>query len=1222
MTFRAGYWYWLALFLIFSGLGSLVAQSLPYRRLIVDKVGETSLGTLYDLTEDARGFLWIGGTHSLYKYDGTNLELFNDKPDDSTSIVPGAYVQVRKCRKSDGIWIGSNTGGLSYLDLRTEKARNFTADSGIPGSLAGNEIAGLYEDADGGLWVGTNQFTLHYLSPVAGQRHFQRFRPKIPVDGSMDYTTAGLLGEIIPDVKNPDLLWVGSRYGVYRFNRRDTSFHLFPFSQVVPYFYRQVNLQMFMDARGYIWCGTAFTGLCRLDPATGRWDVYKKEGQAFASHNINNIQDITLLNDSALLILTTVDDAWTMPLKGGKPSFHSISPLNGVGLSQALTAALKTRDGDIWISSNDGLIRLTKKSVLWPFVFFPGRNPALDKNNWQRAYAISPDRRQLYIGTLRGNGLLTYDLENGNMSALPYRKPESPEGSDVLMDALCFDAGGRLWIGSDTGLLYLNAGERLINRFAGSGPDFSALSEAQVSALFIRGDTLWVGTKGRGAFFIDMSTSEVRQVETGKLSKTSTVNTIQGDAKYIWLGHDRGLSAYDPAGKSTRHFDRYSPPPLGLSNDQVTALAYDAAGHLWVSTLGGGMLRLRNGNPQQPCFEPYYNNEVPGGNVVYDFVICDRGQLWLGTQSGLAVLDTGSRTFVNYDIRDGMFAKIGSMIRVPDGRIASGAYRGFHFFHPDSVLYAGRPPVPYLKHFRIFDREVDLPTQVDRMESLTLAYDQNHFSFEIGALNFDENARTHYAYQLVGYDKDWVYSGARNYLSYNNLPAGHYTLRVKASNKHGIWSEQDKTIPIVIRPPYWQTLWFRLLVLSVVTVLAGGMYHAWRQRQRTLQAQGIVEYFANTDYQGTDVRDILWDVAHKCMSRLHLEDCVIYLLDESGEHLVQEAAYSLKSSRPGDLSEALRIPLGQGIVGVAGLKARPEMVNDTRRDPRYIVDEKPRLSELAVPILHDGRLIGVIDSEHSRRNFFTDYHLQVLKTIASLCAGKIAQAQAKELMQEKERQLRELNRNLAESQLTALRAQMNPHFLFNCLNSINWYIIKNRPAEASRYIARFSRLIRLILDHSKDRQITLARELEALRLYLDMEAMRFEHRFEYSIDLSPDLDPEDVMVPPLIFQPYVENAIWHGLMPKNAPGHLRLSLRAEVDVVVCTIEDDGIGRAAAAAQRDHATVKRQSQGLKITEARIRQLGGQSNGNTDPVRFTDLYDSDGVAAGTRVEVRVG
>ncbi|MBK8192167.1 MAG: hypothetical protein IPK76_02675 [Lewinellaceae bacterium] len=162
----------------------------------------------------------------------------------------------------------------------------------------------------------------------------------------------------------------------------------------------------------------------------------------------------------------------------------------------------------------------------------------------------------------------------------------------------------------------------------------------------------------------------------------------------------------------------------------------------------------------------------------------------------------------------------------------------------------------------MFDKDVALPLQIDRMPEISLAHNQNHFSFELGALHFGENARTKFAYQLEGYDQDWVYSDSRNYVSYTNLPAGEYTLRVKAANKHGVWSEQEKTIRIVIQPPYWQTWWFRLLVFLTLCALGVLVFQAWRQRRRVLQAQEAVDYFANADYQNASVRDILWDVSH------------------------------------------------------------------------------------------------------------------------------------------------------------------------------------------------------------------------------------------------------------------------------------------------------------------------------------------------------------------------
>lgn len=1222
MPFRFYFW---PILLVLAESVPLSAQTLPYRRVLINKAGEMPLRGMVDMAEDDRGFLWLGGTYGLYRYDGASLETFTNRPDDPASIVPGPYNQVLKNRPGNGLWLGSGTSGLSFFDLSSEKAQNFSANPADTTALAGNEVAGLFEDAAGGLWVGTNRFTLHYLSPQKkpGQSpRFQRFRPEMPSNDPADFTVAGELGEIIPDVQNPDVLWVGSRYGVYRFNRTTFSFQLFPFDRRVTYWYRPLNLQMYMDPEGFIWCGSFATGLCRLDPATGKWAIFTKNNRTGSSMNANSILDIIAFDDQNILVLTSTDDAWKVNWKLQRLEFLNIGVAQPGANPASLVRAFRRRDGDIWLIHNQGLIWLTRRHRLWGFVYFPGFLPEAVRSNWQRAFAISPDSQSLYIGTLRGDGLLVYDLIKEQLKVYSYKTPRGPDETDVLMDALCFDSSGRCWIGSDSGLLFLEKNTKKIRRFNNTSSLSQELNDAHIASLAARGRYLWIGTKGRGLFRLEIPDGDLRREPAAGMSRESAVNCLLADNRgYLWAGHDRGLTAFDPATKKSWHFNRSARPPDGLSNDQITALATDARGHLWFSTLGGGLMRLRNADPVRPFFDAYYNNEVPGGNLVYEFVVCNRGKIWLGVQSGLAVLDTSTRAFVNYDYRDGMFAKIGAMIRLPDGRIASGAHRGFHIFHPDTLFHSESPPVPYLKRFRVFDKEMLLPLWINETKSLKLPHSQNHFSFELGAINFGENARNVFAYRLEGYDRDWVYSGARNYISYNNLPAGAYTLHVKAANKHGVWSEQEKTISVVIRAPYWQTWWFVALLIAGLMTFVFVLFKMWQQRQRIRAAQNAVSYFTNADYRQSGVRDILWDVSHKCMARLGLEECVIYLLDESGEYLVQEAAYGAKSPEIYQLKDPLRIPLGQGIVGSAALKGQPELVRDTRLEPRYIVDDQPRLSELAVPILHDGRVIGVIDSEHSKRGFFTEYHVQVLKTIASLCADKIAQARAAEAVQEKERQLRELNRNLAESQLTALRAQMNPHFLFNCLNSINWYIIKNRPAEASRYIAKFSRLIRLILEHSKNRQITLTQELDALRLYLDMEAMRFEQRFEYLIDVSDEIDPEEIMVPPLIFQPYVENAIWHGLMPKNGPGYVRIILRSGGEGLLCKIEDNGIGREAAASMSNHQMSKRQSQGLKITEARIRQANNHGSG-ASPVRFTDLFDNQGRACGTIVELRIG
>ena len=143
---------------------------------------------------------------------------------------------------------------------------------------------------------------------------------------------------------------------------------------------------------------------------------------------------------------------------------------------------------------------------------------------------------------------------------------------------------------------------------------------------------------------------------------------------------------------------------------------------------------------------------------------------------------------------------------------------------------------------------------------------------------------------------------------------------------------------------------------------------------------------------------------------------------------------------------------------------------------------------------------------------------------------------------EKEKQLANLKRKTTELEMQALRAQMNPHFIFNSLNSINRFILQNNKAQASEYLTKFSRLIRLILQNSQAALIPLESELESLQLYLELESLRFDHHFAFNIKVDHDLDISSIKVPPLIIQPYAENAIWHGLMHKEEKGHLEIEL--------------------------------------------------------------------------------
>ena len=214
----------------------------------------------------------------------------------------------------------------------------------------------------------------------------------------------------------------------------------------------------------------------------------------------------------------------------------------------------------------------------------------------------------------------------------------------------------------------------------------------------------------------------------------------------------------------------------------------------------------------------------------------------------------------------------------------------------------------------------------------------------------------------------------------------------------------------------------------------------------------------------------------------------------------------------------------------------------------------------------------------------------------------------------------ELQHHVTELEMQALRAQMNPHFIFNCLNSINRFILKNETEAASNYLTKFSRLIRMALTHSKKNFISLEDELEMLKLYIDMERLRFKDAFEYSIIFKNSIDVGNVFVPPLLLQPFAENAIWHGLMHKEGPGHLEIELRADKKILTCTITDDGVGRSIAKEIKSRSAEKSKSMGLQITNDRLALLNMESE---QPASFNieDIIDEAGKPAGTRVILKM-
>jgi LytS/YehU family sensor histidine kinase len=212
-----------------------------------------------------------------------------------------------------------------------------------------------------------------------------------------------------------------------------------------------------------------------------------------------------------------------------------------------------------------------------------------------------------------------------------------------------------------------------------------------------------------------------------------------------------------------------------------------------------------------------------------------------------------------------------------------------------------------------------------------------------------------------------------------------------------------------------------------------------------------------------------------------------------------------------------------------------------------------------------------------------------------------------------------LNKKIAEMEMKALRAQMNPHFTFNALNSIQHLIMQQELGAAQKYLAQFSKLLRSVLENSRLTTITLDEELKAIQIYLSLEGLRFGNAFEYQLTLDPDINQVEIKIPSMMIQPFLENAIWHGLILKEGQRLLKLNILVDGEYLICSIEDNGIGREASSHSNSWKEGYR-SMGMEVTKERLQLLNSTSD-KVANFQIFDLHDEFGMASGTRIELKI-
>jgi ligand-binding sensor domain-containing protein/putative methionine-R-sulfoxide reductase with GAF domain len=782
---------------------------------------------------------------------------------------------------------------------------------------------------------------------------------------------------------------------------------------------------------------------------------------------------------------------------------------------------------------------------------------------------------------------------------------------------LAFDSKGRLWVAiPGKGIHVLDENMKPLRLLAVDSMSASSLPSNFIRHMQMAGnDYMWISTR-LGICRVNITNMAIDKLEyepLKELRKTACNRVWFSDSNTVWIATD-GRGAWEYSLDSKRLIQHTT--ANGLSGNDVFCFNKDRFNNIYIGTSTGLDILLRNGQVKTITTKDGLLNKR------IEALLLDRNnRMWIGNDVGLACFSIADTSLKYFDERYGLSVqgfRINSYHQNSDDELVWGTERGVQYFYPDNLL----------------QQKVSLPTTINRVETrdvvanltessfFDLLPTDNYVTFYFTSIDYSKHLRTFYEYRLEGIDEEWIRVADQNFVRYNSLPPGRYVFKVRASNDNKLWEEAVNTVTIDIAKPLWDQVWFKLLGILLVLGLIWYVINFYRKRQleqrEELETEVVINYFASriNSHQRTD--DILWDVAKNCISKLNFEDCVIYLVDTERNVLVQKAAYGPKMERDFTIYKPIEIPVGKGIVGTVAQTGKAELIPNTELDERYIADDARRYSEVTVPLIIDDKVIGVIDSEHSKRNFFNQKHLNILSTVAVLCANQIQRAKSEEEKQQAKIEVLENRQKVTESRLQSLRLQMNPHFLFNALNSIQQMILANEEMVATRYLSRFSKLLRTILVHSDKESVTLKEELEILNLYVELESVRFRDSFQYSITCDEEIDKEEVKVPTLLVQPFVENAIWHGLMHKEGNRKLKIDFFEKNNCLRCVIEDNGIGREKSAQAKMNNGQRHVSKGIQVSLERLKNMEND-NGQKGSLIIFDLKDDNGQPSGTRVEI---
>ncbi len=986
-----------------------------------------SQNTVTSILQDGRGFLWFGTEDGINKYDGYEFSVFRHDPEDPWSISDNSVLSIYE-DQNQTLWIGTYGRGLNKFDPISEHFTHYRHDPDNPRSISGDSVTSIQEDADGHLWVGTSN-GLSRFDPDSHEFINYHHDPG-------DQTSLG--GNHISDLlldQNSNL-WIGTFGGGLQKYLPDSDDFL-SFQQISGQpnsISSDLVTSICEGVSGKLWIGTQEGTLNFFDPDLGKFYSYNYSSDDGDPRGIHVITSIEVDQNGLIWVGSNSNGINILDPKTGifQNLSHDLGDPKSLS-SDLIYSILKDRSGMMWVgTSGGGVDRFDPSTGRFIHHRHISSNPdSLSANNVQTI--VEDQVGNLWVGVY-GGGLNYLDNSQTIGKIIQYRHdPQDPFSlSTDDVSSVFVDSFNDVWVGTTGGGLnrYFPP-TRKFTHYRHDPENPESIASDMVSVIFEdRNGFLWVGTNGAGLDRFDRRTSNFYHFKNdpddpASLSHDQIRVIMEDRTGKLWIGTGGGgISVLDQGTSSFSHF-LYDPAiSTSLGDADVLAIYEDQKGTIWIGTNGSGLDQY---DPVTGNFSHYRTVDGLPNNVVHGILEDQQGNLWLSTNFGISKFNPLTKTFKNYDVSDGLQSNAfnsGASFLASNEMMYFGGINGLTAFNPQDIRDStDLPPVVFTGLWQ--SGEDLLHTQsAQQLNEIVLNWSNNNLEFEFVALNFAHPEKVRYAYKLEDFDNDWNYIGASRSGRYTNLPAGTYTLRIRATNSDGYWNEEGSSLEIRVVPPFWETWWF---IGLVTVIIMGSVISAYRLRIRSVESrsqelENLVQLRTKeidrrrlemeSLYQADEIIDqhltqqgrlkALVDVS---IDLLNAENSVILLREGDSSEFKVSVARGFRSSGINMLS----IPADYDLVERAVKFGEVVVIHDVRGEVQtgkaafpyleYLITEGVR-SSIFLPIRFGSDLPVLFNVNFSDSNAVSGEQLRVFKILAQHSSLSIQNAQLFEQLRE------------------------------------------------------------------------------------------------------------------------------------------------------------------------------------------------------------------------------